>query len=431
MAATALTFDTVVTTAGRSAILINRTLISEALDLIRPQVANFACERLKADFGDDWWFDGVLSSLTTEKRPTVDEVIEYWKFPTSVEAISDGADALDVLNCLDLVRKHAFRFFGEDKDTAFACQRYAQELIGVRHEHSHQNRKASIKKSSSGDFASDYTWRAVDSMYRLVSSIDPGATSGLLAIRSKVDLSEYGHAPATNREAAAAVAVASEPAEGDNSPGDDSRVSPDEQGPDFSSQDLRHMDFSNADLAGADLSGADIRGASFAGANLSNAILVKPRMADQHPSSAVDLSGADLTGAKLDFRDTDLRFVDFSGLNLSGADLSGADIRGASFAGANLSNAILVKPRMADQYPSSAVDLSGADLTGATINFRETDLRYTDLSGFDLADVDFTGADLRGADLTDAVLKRDALKNARVSDQYPSSAVALSGVKWV
>jgi uncharacterized protein YjbI with pentapeptide repeats len=407
----------------RTAILTNATLISDALSLIRLPIAYFACSRLQSDFDEDWWLDGVVGSLTTAKRPTVDDVIQFWKLPESVESVSDGADALDVLNCLDLLRKHAFRFFGDGEDLAFESQRFAQELIGVRHQYSHQNSKASIKKSASGDFASDYTWRAVDTMYRLLHSIDPEIAADLLALRSRVDLSEYGHPGAAPEESAATVA---KPAEIDRI-----ELSDEQAGPDFSSQDLRHMDFSNANLAGANLSGADLRGAKFSGANLRNAILVKPRMADQFPGSAVKLAGADLAGAKLDFRGTDLRHVDFGGLDLSGADLSGADLRGAWFSGTNLTNAIIVKARMADQYPGSAVHISGADLTGATLNFRDTDLRYVDLSGHDFSNVDFTGADLRGADLSDAVLNREALKKARVSDQYPASATVLKGVKWV
>src|SRR5690606_15951478 len=134
---------------------------------------------------------------------------------------------------------------------------WAYELIGVRNENKHL---------VANDHPSDYAWRALDTMGRLCEPIDDATAKEIRALRSAVDLSEYGQAGgglvATSPITAAELSVEPGLSETDTSP----TVSVERDlsealqvvGPDFSGADLRKMNFAGANLAGADFTDADL-----------------------------------------------------------------------------------------------------------------------------------------------------------------------------
>ena len=90
----------------------------------------------------------------------------------------------DIAVCLILLTKHWFRIFGPMLGEHHKNDRgWASELKGVRLENAHP---------TAGDHASDFAWRALDTMYRLIEPINSDAATDLVALRSSVDLSGYG-----------------------------------------------------------------------------------------------------------------------------------------------------------------------------------------------------------------------------------------------
>ena len=360
----------------------NEALVASGLRALRDPLAVFVCQGIAEKFGQGWWTEGVLEVFIHDRTPTIEDVRKHRKLPAS-GTIDELADALDINGCLILLTKHWARIFGPALGQDH--RGWAYELMGVRNKNKHLG---------SDDHPSDYAWRALDTMYRLCSSIDETSAAQLLALRSSVDLSAFGQSAAISVGAAESAheTVASPlelPTEGDKHSSADAtaeeldlRADLAAAGPDFSGADLRAMNFTGASLAGADFTDADLTDA--------------------------DLSGANLAGAV------------FVGTQLGNADLTDTDLRGAIFESPTLSVEKLI------DYDSTMVGsrLSGATLDGATLNFAGSDLRGTDLRGTNLAGADFTDADLTDADLSGANLAGANLKGANIKTAHTVD------VKW-
>src|SRR5690606_11267356 len=110
---------------------------------------------------------------------TIEDVRKHRKLPAS-GTIDELAGALDINGCLILLTKHWARIFGPALGQDH--RGWAYELMGVRNKNKHLG---------SDDHPSDYAWRALDTMYRLCSSVDETTARELRTLRSSVDLSEY------------------------------------------------------------------------------------------------------------------------------------------------------------------------------------------------------------------------------------------------
>ncbi len=353
----------------------NEELVAAGLRILREPLSLFICHEIEKEYGDSWWTEGVVETLVYSKRPTVEDVLKFHQLPES-GSVEECASHIDISVCLILLTKHWYRIFGPvlGKDH----RGWAFELIGVRNQNKHLPGR---------DHASDYAWRALDTMYRLVESIDADAAAELQTRRSSVDLSAYGQGSAasastsTPATAPNAVVTSTPPPSGLDSPittATDLDEDLSALGLDFSGADLRKMDFAGSDLTGADFEGAD-------------------------------LTGANLTGAKL-------IGANFKDATLADANLATADLTGSHFEGTALS-AYFDKERTSfSKAQHHGADLSGATLDKATLNFAGCNLKSVNFGAVNLEGADFEGADLTGANLKGAKLVRVNLRNANIKD---------------
>ena len=362
----------------------NERLVATGLSALRGPLSLFVCRGIEKQYGEPWWTEGVLKALVYDRTPTIEDVRRYRHLPET-GTFDECAGSLDISTCLILLTKHWYKIFTIDPMLGKDHRGWVGELIGVRNENKHL---------AGRDHPSDYAWRALDTMYRLIESIDTEAAGQLLALRSTVDLSAYRHAAAPVGTTAAAAgphvdvatpepesALQLQPSVEEELAGDLAAV-----GPDFSGADLRKMNFAGADLTGANFEGADL--------------------------TSADLAGAKLVGAN------------FTDATLADADLTTADLTGAHFEGTVLSSWFDKERTYGSQAMAHGADLSGATLNEATLNFAGCDLRSVTFGAINLTGADFEGADLTSADLAGATLRGVNLRNANMTD------ADLTDVRW-
>ena len=356
-----------------AAMSVNEELVASGLRVLRDPLSVFVCQGIEKHFGDTWWTDGVLQTLVTPQTSTVDEVRRYRHLPEG-GTVEECAASLDIAVCLILLTKQWFRVFdpllGKDRKDD---RGWAFELMGVRKKNKHL---------AASDHASDFTWRALDTMYRLAEPIDGSAAAELLNLRSSVDLSSFGHSDSVRAMATQESTVRDEPTLSPTGSRDQVSAQADLElevvGPNFSGADLQRMNFAGVILSGADFEGADLTGAN--------------------------LKGAKLIGAN------------FKGATLADADLTTADLTGAHFEDTTLS-AHFDKERTTYSKPQyHGADLAGATLNEATLNFAGSRLRNVNFGPANLEGADFEGADLTGANLKGAKLRGVNLRNTNIRD---------------
>ena len=360
-----------------AAMSVNEELVASGLRVLRDPLSVFVCQGIENHFGETWWTEGVLESLVSPQTPTIEDVRRYRHLPEN-GSVEECAALLDIAVCLILLTKQWFRVFapllGQDRKDD---RGWAYELMGVRKKNKHL---------AAGDHASDFTWRALDTMYRLIESIDVDAATEIVTLRSSVDLSAYGPTPVAAGPSAEAMLdeeTARETDTTERAVGTQTDRDLDEAmangGPDFSDADLRRMNFAGAILEGADFTNANLVDSDFKGASL---------------------KGANFKGAKL-----------------GNANLTEADLSNAVFENTTLSITRPANPNYPSLDPHTrGANLTGAKLDGATLNFTGADLRRTNFTGTNLEGADFTDANLSGASLRGALLRGVNLKGANIRD---------------
>ncbi|MGB4406048.1 MAG: DUF499 domain-containing protein [Sphaerochaeta sp.] len=138
-------------------------------------LAPYVTRELKATFGEEWWQDGVLDRFTPEQRRDL---------PISGEE-SELVNSLDILRCLQLMDWQWNEVFR--KKLANDHRSWAKELIGVRNKWAHAGQE---------DFDEAYTWRALDTMSRLIDQIDEVETEH---IRDLIRIVRYGSAEGSTK----------------------------------------------------------------------------------------------------------------------------------------------------------------------------------------------------------------------------------------
>lgn len=146
----------------------NHALVSQGFRVLLRSFAPYIARELGNEFGDNWWTDGVINILYDDQKRDLPLTGDWPKL----------VDSLDVARCLLLFNVHWHRVFR--KKLSIDHRTWSNELIGVRNRLAHLGGK---------DFPPDDTWRALDTMSRLIEQIDP---EGVEEIRSLLRASRYG-----------------------------------------------------------------------------------------------------------------------------------------------------------------------------------------------------------------------------------------------
>lgn len=148
----------------------NHTQVAQSFRILLGAFAPYIARELGNEFGDNWWTDGVINILRDEQKRDLPYSGDWSKM----------VDSLDISRCLllfDLQWQRVFR-----KKLSIDHRTWAKELVGVR------NRLAHLGYE---DFSADDTWRALDTMSRLIEQIDPESAE---EIRGLLRTSRYGSA---------------------------------------------------------------------------------------------------------------------------------------------------------------------------------------------------------------------------------------------
>ena len=148
----------------------NHTQVSQSFRTLLGAFAPYIARELGNEFGNNWWTDGVMNVLYDEQKRDLPFSGDWAKL----------VDSLDIARCLLLFDLHWQRVFR--KKLSIDHRTWAKELVGVRNKLAHLGGE---------DFTADDTWRALDTMSRLVEQIDPESAE---EIRGLLRTSRYGSA---------------------------------------------------------------------------------------------------------------------------------------------------------------------------------------------------------------------------------------------
>lgn len=148
----------------------NHTQVSQGFRILLGAIAPYIARELASEFGDNWWTEGVINVLYDDQKRDLPISGEWAKL----------VDSLDVARCLLLFDLHWQKVFR--KKLSIDHRTWAKELVGVRNKLAHLGGE---------DFSADDTWRALDTMSRLVEQIDPESAE---EVRELLRSSRYGSA---------------------------------------------------------------------------------------------------------------------------------------------------------------------------------------------------------------------------------------------
>ena len=130
----------------------NHERVNKGLLLLRSTLAPYIARELRVEYGDNWWSVGVLDGLRDHQKRNL---------PLSGDW-ANLVDSLDILNCLTLISDaHWQRIFSTKLSKNHRT--WANELKEVR---------VGVAHITGKDFSDNDTWRAIDTMQRLVRQID-------------------------------------------------------------------------------------------------------------------------------------------------------------------------------------------------------------------------------------------------------------------
>lgn len=129
----------------------NHTQVSQSFRILLGALTPYIARELGNEFGENWWTNGVINVLRDDQKRDLPLSGEWAKL----------VDSLDIARSLLLFDLHWNLVFR--KKLSIDHRTWAKELVGVR------NRLAHL---GGEDFTDDDTWRALDTMSRLVEQID-------------------------------------------------------------------------------------------------------------------------------------------------------------------------------------------------------------------------------------------------------------------
>lgn len=136
----------------------NYDMVNTGFRYVLKALAPYVARELKSIHGDQWWQIGVIDRLLPEQRR---------ELPLSGTE-DDLINSLDILRCLQLIDWQWNEVFR--KKLANDHRNWVRELIGVRNKWAHAGQE---------DFDEAYTWRALDTMSRLIDQIDEVETENI------------------------------------------------------------------------------------------------------------------------------------------------------------------------------------------------------------------------------------------------------------
>ena len=148
----------------------NYDLITKGLGIVRDSLVGYVAHELIVEYGESWWETAVYGRLYEDQRRNLPSSGDY----------ATVTDALDLANCLTLLDIHWNSTF--KKKLAVDYRTWAKEIHGVRNKWAHSGGEA---------FNDSDTWRALDTMSRLLGGIDPDGAAEINELMRNV---RYGNA---------------------------------------------------------------------------------------------------------------------------------------------------------------------------------------------------------------------------------------------
>ena len=159
----------------------NHTLVSRGFRILLGTLAPYIARELGNSMGSDWWQKAVMDILYEDQKRDLPLTGEWGEL----------VDSLDVQRSLLLFDLHWNNVFR--KKLSIDHRTWAKELVGVRNKLAHLGGE---------DFTADDTWRALDTMSRLVEQLDPESAE---EIREILRASRYGSVNGSTTVKAASV----------------------------------------------------------------------------------------------------------------------------------------------------------------------------------------------------------------------------------
>ena len=153
----------------------NYDLITKGFRIVRDSMVAYIARELIAEYGQNWWESAGYNRLFDEQKKNL---------PATGNFVT-VTDALDMANCLTLFDIHWKETFGKKLSRDYRT--WANELHGVRNRWAH---------AGGNTFGDSDTWRALDTMSRLLGGIDPDGEAEINELMRDV---RYGN-PASGSE---------------------------------------------------------------------------------------------------------------------------------------------------------------------------------------------------------------------------------------
>ena len=170
----------------------NYELITKGFRNVRASLAPYIARELLIEYGQDWWQTAIMAKLYDEQKRNL----------PADGTFGELTDKLDIANCLtifDLYWNQVFK-----KKLAVDYRTWAKELHGVRNKWAHAGGEETFNDSD--------TWRALDTMSRLMGGIDPDAEA---EINELLREARYGSAEGSVAASASGTVAASHSARAD------------------------------------------------------------------------------------------------------------------------------------------------------------------------------------------------------------------------
>lgn len=168
----------------------NNAQVTKGFDIMRQYLVAFIVRELRAEGGDDWWTSHVLAILYDNQRLGL----------PSGKGMTDSQlmDELDIARCLALINAHWNSVFR--RKMTREQRTWVNELVDVRNKWAH---------STGEGFSDDDTWRALDTMARLMEPIDAQSAEDLRALARQTMYGTTGPSTAPETEVVAPKATGS------------------------------------------------------------------------------------------------------------------------------------------------------------------------------------------------------------------------------